>query len=329
MNLLEIIDENLSLARKVDLLFADQLDSWDLARNNYQGLQRVVSKSIPIGNGLEILVQSNPERLASTSAKVDPKSISERRCFLCQANLPSSQKAIPFGEELLLLVNPFPIFPKHLTIPVRDHVPQKIEGRISQMLQLAKELKDYMVFYNGPRCGASAPDHFHFQAGNKDFLPLLSDFEKTEKTLVRQTEACKVWSMDGYLRKGLVICGSDEKNVEGSFNEVMLALQGFEESMEEAMINLLANYQSGDYKVFVFPREVHRPWQYFAEGHDKILFSPGAVDLAGVFILPHIEDFHKMNLEMCKDTLKQVTLADEKWAKLVEKLKVQDREKSK
>lgn len=321
MNFLEIIDESASLASKVDLLFADQLENWDLAKNNYQGLQKVVSKSIPIGNWLEIFLQSNPERLASTSAKVDAKSISERKCFLCHANLPLSQKVIPFGDELLLLVNPFPIFPKHLTIPVKEHVPQKIEGRILQMLQLAKELEDYVVFYNGPRCGASAPDHFHFQAGNKDFLPLLSDFEKAEKNVVRQTEACKILSMEGYLRKALVICSTYEKNIEALFNEVMLALQGFEETGEEPMINLLANYQGGEYKVFVFPREVHRPWQYFAEGDDKILFSPGSVDLAGVFILPRFEDFEKMDLETAKDTLTQVTFSNEKWSSLVQKLK--------
>jgi hypothetical protein len=322
MNVLEIIDESASLASQVDLLFKDQLENWDLAKANYQGLQKVVSKSIPIGNGLEIFVQSNPERLASTSAKVDPKSISERKCFLCYANLPPSQKAIAYGDELLLLVNPFPIFPRHLTIPVREHVPQKIEGRILQMLQLAKELEDYVVFYNGPRCGASAPDHFHFQAGNKDFLPLLADLEKIEKTLVFQNEGCKVWAMNGYLRKALVISGSDVKAIEKIFSKVMLVLQNLEESPEEPMINLLANCESGDYKVFIFPREVHRPWQFFAEGDDKVLFSPGSVDLAGVFILPRIEDFHKMDLETCKDTLQQVTLSDEKWEVLVESLKV-------
>ncbi len=321
MNLLEIIDQGASLASKVNLLFADQLESWDLAKENYKDLEKVLSWSLPIGKGLEIVMQVNPARLASTSAKVDTKSIGQRTCFLCQANLPPSQKAIALGEELLLLINPFPIFPKHLTIPDRKHVPQKIEDRILQMLHLTKELNDFIVFYNGPRCGASAPDHFHFQAGNKDFLPLLSDFEKTEKTLVRNTVACKILSMEGYFRKALVICGTDEKNVEDCLNEVILNLGFFEESKEEPMINLLANYQDGEYKVFVFPREVHRPWQYFAEGQEKILFSPGSVDLAGVFILPRIEDYHKMNAETGKDLLRQTTLDDEKWKALVGKLK--------
>jgi hypothetical protein len=178
------------------------------------------------------------------------------------------------------------------------------------------------VFYNGPRCGASAPDHFHFQAGNKDFLPLLADFEKIEKTLVFQNGGCEIWAMNGYLRKALVISGSDVKAIEKIFSKVMLVLQNLEETPEEPMINLLANCESGEYKVFVFPREVHRPWQFFAEGDDKVLFSPGSVDLAGVFILPRIEDFHKMDLETCKDTLQQVTLSDEKWEVLLESLKV-------
>ncbi len=320
MNFLEINNENPSLASLVDSLFAEQLENWDLAKANYKGLQKVVSKSIQIGNGLEIYLQSNPERLASTSAKVDPKSISERKCFLCHANLPPSQRAISFGDELLILVNPFPIFTKHLTIPVREHLPQKIEGRILQMLQLARELEEYVVFYNGPRCGASAPDHFHFQAGNKNFLPLLADFEKTENTLVLESDGCKIWSMSGNLRKALVICSSHASKVEISFSKIILALQSLEETTDEPMINLLANCQNGQYKVFVFPREVHRPWQYFDQSADQILFSPGSVDLAGVFVLPRIEDFHKMNFETCKDTMRQVSLSDEKWELLVERL---------
>ena len=118
-------------------------------------------------------VQFNPGRYISTSAKVDEKSINDRKCFLCPANLPEEQKGILYEEEYLILGNPFPIFPEHFTIPNINHVPQQIKNNFPLMLKLTKDLsKHYVVLYNGPKCGASAPDHFHFQAGTKNFMPI-------------------------------------------------------------------------------------------------------------------------------------------------------------
>lgn len=156
-------------------LLTGQLASWETARNNYAALSGVRVKELNV-NGIPYKVQFNPARIVSSGAKVDAKSIQERKCFLCPANLPPVQKGIPFGGHYHILVNPFPIFPRHLTIPELAHTPQRIASRFTDMLELAEALTEYTIFYNGPRCGASAPDHAHFQAGNKGFMPIEKDW---------------------------------------------------------------------------------------------------------------------------------------------------------
>ena len=144
-------------------LLTEQLASWETARNNYAALSGVQVKELNV-NGTLYKVQFNPARIVSSGAKVDAKSIKERKCFLCPANLPAVQKGIPFEGHYNILVNPFPIFPRHLTVPETAHVAQRIAPRFGDMLDLARQLTDYTIFYNGPKCGASAPDHAHFQA---------------------------------------------------------------------------------------------------------------------------------------------------------------------
>ena len=165
---------------KIEKLFSDQLSSWELAKNNYTALSRVKVKELDV-NGTHYKVQFNPTRIVSSAAKVDTKSIQERKCFLCPANLPAVQRGLPFKENYQILVNPFPIFPKHLTVPALEHVDQRIKNRFGDMLDLATYAQDYVVFYNGPKCGASAPDHVHFQAGNKGFLPLEQEWKPGEE----------------------------------------------------------------------------------------------------------------------------------------------------
>ncbi|MFW5708508.1 MAG: DUF4922 domain-containing protein, partial [Bacteroidota bacterium] len=179
------------LQQKVDQLLDQQTRDWDLARKNYDGLNRARKRYIHFQERITVGIQFNAERIYSSAAKVDPQSISERKCFLCQAHLPEQQKWVEFGDDYLILVNPFPIFPKHLTIPHREHIEQQIAGRMHDMLALAAELRDYVVFYNGPRCGASAPDHFHFQAGNKGFMPIEKEYEMLSRTIIKGRDGCR------------------------------------------------------------------------------------------------------------------------------------------
>ena len=168
---------------KVRQLLDAQLTNWEQARNNYNALANVEVKEVEI-NGFPVKIQFNPGRIQSSAAKVDAKSIQERKCFLCAANSPAVQEGIDYSGvagEYEILINPFPIFPKHLTIPDKKHVNQTIgdnnlKGRFEDMLDLSKILDEYVLFYNGPKCGASAPDHIHFQAGNKGFLPLEDNY---------------------------------------------------------------------------------------------------------------------------------------------------------
>ena len=306
-----------SLKHQVDVLFEDQLQHWDLARDNYRGLQKAVTKQIPFSGHAGIRVQYNPERIYSTSAKVDPKSIRERPCFLCPAFLPVQQKAVPFNHDYLVLVNPFPIFPWHLTIPYRDHVPQKLAGRFKDMLDLARALDNFVVFYNGPRCGASAPDHFHFQAGNKGFMPIEADFEAPLKVLVAEKDGSKVWSFENYLRHALVFTSDDAQWLEEKMDLALRVLSGFDPGHDEPMMNILASWNNDHWRIFLFPRKTHRPWQFFAEGPEQILLSPAAVDMGGVLIIPRQEDFDKLDLQSSRDIFSQVTLDAQHWELLL------------
>ena len=317
MNLLFSDTGAKDLKTQVEALFEDQLQNWDLARANYLGLQKAVTKSLPFMPHAELRVQFNPERIYSTSAKVDSKSISERPCFLCPAQLPAQQKAIPFGEEYLVLVNPFPIFPRHLTIPIKDHTPQRLSGRFQDMLRLAKELDDFVVFYNGPRCGASAPDHFHFQAGNKGFMPIEQDFEKLEKTLLLEEKGSRVYAMEPYLRHVLAFASPDPQWLEDQAEKAIAVLAGFEPENQEPMMNVLASWNHDHWRIFLFPRKAHRPWQFFADGPEKIMLSPAAVDFGGVLIIPRQEDFDKLDLTTSRDILAQVTIEDKNWQEVL------------
>ena len=176
-------------------LLTEQLASWETARNNYAALSGVRVKELNV-NGIPYKVQFNPARIVSSGAKVDAKSIQARKCFLCPANLPTVQKGISFGGHYHILVNPFPIFPRHLTVPELAHTPQRIATRFTDMLELAEALTDYTIFYNGPKCGASAPDHAHFQAGNKGFMPIEKDWRGQTAGKIADYRKAVLWYLD-------------------------------------------------------------------------------------------------------------------------------------
>lgn len=298
----------MNLQQQVYELINSQLSDWELAAKNYAGLKSVQTRCLSMGQH-EVLVQFNPERIRSSAAKVDVKSIQERACFLCNNHLPTQQKGIPFGNEYLILVNPFPIFPCHLTIPHLQHVPQLIEGKMNDMLCLAKELDGFTIFYNGPKCGASAPDHFHFQAGNKGFLPIEHHFvDKQLCHAIQEADGVTTYGWKHYHRGLLSLQGDDIIAVEKSFNQVFDALKRLQPNEAEPMLNVLASYDSGMFTIHVFPRILHRPAQFFAEGDAQILLSPASVDLGGVFITPREEDYKKITSTDIESILHQVSM---------------------
>lgn len=307
------------IAEKAENLFQEQLKDWGLARTNYTALAGVKTKDFSFEN-FTIQVQFNPARIQSSAAKVDTKSIQERKCFLCPQNLPEEQKNIPFNKEYQVLVNPYPIFPKHFTIPTYIHTDQLVLDRYGDMLDLAQSFDKYVIFYNGPKCGASAPDHAHFQAGSKGFLPLEKDMKTIRKDMVSADEKLKVYSLTDYLRNGFLIEAEDKNKAIGFFEKLYSNLK-IKEGEKEPMFNILSWYETGSWFSCIFLREKHRPACYFEEGDDNMLISPGSVDLGGIFITPLEKDFDKITKDDIISILKEVCISDEKFNEIIQKLK--------
>lgn len=293
--------------RTINNLLTEQLATWETARNNYTALSGVQVKELDV-NGIPYKVQFNPARIVSSGAKVDAKSIQERKCFLCPANLPSVQKGIPFESHYNILVNPFPIFPRHLTIPEVEHVNQRISLRFSDMLGLAQALSEYTIFYNGPKCGASAPDHAHFQAGNKGFMPIEKDWKSRIADKIGDYKNASLWYLDDAPRATLVIESPGKDTAVELFN-LIYRLLPVPPGEEEPMMNVLAMNEAGKWIVFVFPRAKHRPACYTAEGDANLLSSPASVDLGGVFITPVEKDFLKITAGDIAQILSEVCLS--------------------
>jgi len=310
---------------KLVALFQEQLASWEQAGNNYKALENVVVKQIEV-KGFPFKVQFNPARIVSSSAKVDTKSIQERRCFLCRENRPAVQKGIDFvyngneGDPYTVLINPFPIFPRHLTIPLLAHTDQLISGRMGAMLSLAKELDGYTLFYNGPKCGASAPDHFHFQAGNKGFLTIESQLPLMDKEVLYQKDNEVVSSVKGVFSGLFSITGKSAGQVEELFEKIFSVLP-VKDGEKEPMVNILCWYQQDTYIVLVYVRDKHRPSHYFREGEQNILLSPASVDLGGVLITPLEKDFKKMDNMLIEEILDEISIDKEEDLQIIEKIK--------
>lgn len=289
-------------------LIQDQREEWDLAGKNYESLKKVKVKSFAFGN-FKIDVQFNPERIISSSAKVDSRSIQKRPCFLCRENLPPQQRGIAFDGEYHVLVNPFPIFPKHLTIPHFNHTNQRIKGNFGSLLDLSAGLNDFTIFYNGPKCGASAPDHLHFQAGIKGFLPIEKEFKEGKcSQIVKQTGDVAISTWKEYLRGVITLQSRSRKDLIEVFSQIYSKLEVINPGEEEPMLNILSTYDDKEWIVHVFPRILHRPKQYFEGGEKQILLSPASVDMGGVLITPREEDFNKITAEDVKDIFRQVCM---------------------
>lgn len=295
-----------SIQHKIKELFASQLSEWELAKANYEGLASVRTKVISFGN-FDVRVQFNPARMVSSGAKVDREAIAVRKCFLCAEHRPSEQKGVNAGAYVVL-VNPFPIFPEHFTIARKSHIPQQIEPFFSDMLRFAKDMSDYVVFYNGPRCGASAPDHMHFQAGTKGFLPLVDDYFRLKATraeLKADEDTYRMYELKDYLRTVFCIESDSMSAANDAFITLFHKLRGKE--TEEPMMNVVCLYEEGVWYTFVLPRGNFRPWQYSAESGRQLLVSPATVEMCGVFITPVEEHFERITADDIKDILEQST----------------------
>ena len=315
----KIIDEKIllsytsdsSIAERVRGLIAQQKESWDLAQKNYNDFNRIETKTFEFEQ-FKIVVQFNPGRLVSSSAMVDVKSIDNRPCFLCIQNLPQEQRGLIYKDEYLILVNPFPIFREHFTIPTLKHQPQEIANSFSNMLDLGKELgKHYSVFYNGPKCGASAPDHLHFQACTKSVLPIeteLDEIVSDKGELLYEHVNTAVYGLSNYLRNFFLIQTDKKESAIIQFKNLQTIIKRSSDTSDEPMMNIIVLYDK-IWKIFVFPRAKHRPTQYFLEGNDRMLVSPAAADFGGQLIIPREEDFYKITKENIENIFAQTSMS--------------------
>lgn len=300
-----------------------QNQSWPLAATNYEGLKSVKEKQFQF-EGFQVKVQFNPERMRSSAAKVDKQSIAERKCFLCNENHPVEQQAIAFGDQYVILVNPFPIFRTHFTISSNAHIDQQFLPNVKSMFEIAAAMEGFTVFYNGPECGASAPDHLHFQAGESSFMPVTEEYEQMKRPSGRQLfkgNETSVWAFDNYLRKMVSV---ETRSISEGLEVIEVFYRRFYEMQPEKaepMLNVLCSFTGGKWTIHLFPRKLHRPSHFFAEGNDQLLISPASVDFGGVFITPRKEDFDKITKGDIEDIFSQVSLNQDTFLELTENIR--------
>jgi SpoIID/LytB domain protein len=307
--------------------FNRQLETWETARQHYSELRNVQTRDLPTGD-LTLRVQFNPARMVSTGAKIDAKTLAQRPCFLCDQNRPAEQMAKDVDSRFHLLVNPFPILPTHFTIPSKKHQPQRIREWYGEMHGILEKYPELMVFYNGPLCGASAPDHLHFQAGTSGMLPLQGSWQRLSRNLTNVfslNDEESISYVNDYPAPVLVIKSRSQKGDEQLFRRIYKALAKGEKGLEggEPMMNIVCWRQGEDFLSVVFLRKKHRPDCYYAEGNGQILVSPGALDMAGLLITPRREDYEKLTPEQAVAILKEVSLSEEEAQQVIAAIRQQ------
>ncbi len=293
------------MIEQINQLITEQLCEWPLAQQNFSDLRKVETRTFTF-DLFDIKVQFNPARIRSSGAKIDAKAIAERPCFLCAANRPPEQRGLAWGEYTIL-VNPFPIFNPHLTIAHNAHCDQSIKTSFVDMLRLAHDMHGWAVFYNGPRCGASAPDHLHFQAVKPEALPLIADYERMKgehTSIVNQTNEGCVRQLNNYLREVYCIKTTSATYAQKAF--IHLHEQWATEN-DEPMMNIVCTHNEvSGWKVYIFRRKRFRPTHYDAErDEERLLVSPATVEMCGVIITPVREHFERINREHITSILQQ------------------------
>ena len=309
------IMEDSSISR----FFNRQMEKWADARHRFRDLKHVETHQLSD----QLKVQWNPARIVSTGAKIDKKTLGDRPCFLCDKNRPKDQISKQIDERFLLLVNPFPILPVHFTIPARKHQPQSIYKNYGEMHRFLSLHSELMVFYNGPKCGASAPDHLHFQAGTSGILPLQANWQRLSRNLtdiISLNDDEKLALIHDFVVPAFVIISKSEDSDEALFQRLYksMPVRGDE---TEPMMNIIAWRKGDEYISVVIPREKHRPEAYFAEGDAQMMVSPGALDMSGLIITPREEDFRKLTEESASAILQECGVSKDKMNSIITKLK--------
>ena len=293
------------MIHEVEDLFKRQLRAWPLLAKGVEGLARATTRPVRI-DWFDVYIRHIPHRIASTTAVVDRESVAKRPCFLCAANLPSEEEGLPFDENFTIYCNPFPIVDHHLTIAHREHGSQRIANQFGNMLDLAAALAGYFVVYNGPECGASAPDHMHFQAGSRVLFPIEHD-----------TAAITAVTVPNYARNVFLLRGRDRSALINRMDRAIDLLAKTTVKRTEPLVNIAVFCERGEWVSYLFPRGKHRP-EVFHTG--ELMVSPASIDLCGIFVVPRAQDFERITGEAIAAIFREVTMPDDQFREVAEKL---------
>ena len=318
----------------IDKFILDQLSVWPATAHNYRVLRSVKVKRI-VHDGLPVTVQCNPQRLISTAARTDDAAIASRKCFLCAENRPPEQHSFRLEgrkrRRYDVLVNRYPIFPKHLVIGSLPHEPQCIWHRFVDMLEMARQLPDFTIFYNGPRAGASAPDHLHFQACERGYLPLERALDRLlgeiaagqqsspELDYIASVRDADLYHYKHFTRGIFALRAPTSKSLAKMFYR-LLDCAPVEEGEKEPRFNALAWFTGTEYRAVVMCRRCHRSSHYFSKGPDRVVISPGCADLAGFVVLPFESDYDRMDSALLGEILSEVSVSAEVEEKIIWRL---------
>ncbi|MGH7597997.1 MAG: DUF4922 domain-containing protein [bacterium] len=299
---------SISLADLALQLLENQKMLWPMAADGYASLQHVQFREVKC-NTFSAWLQFNPKRIVSTGAKVDAKSINSRRCFLCVDHLPPEQKGVLYENDFLVLCNPMPIFPAHYTVSHLKHLPQLIDPYLDAFLRLARDLSPkFTVFYNGAQCGASAPDHIHFQIAPAGKIPIEQDAAQAQRRDgVDEIDGVAIFLLRDLGRAIIVFEGTNIESVTRIVRHQLTKMKAILNIADEPKINIICNYNTPQWRVILFPRRKHRPEVFFKEGDDKVVISPASVDMGGLIITPVEKDFNTVDANMIEAIYREVS----------------------
>jgi hypothetical protein len=307
------------LTEQVHFLIEHQKQTWPALSEAYEALAAVETRCARIGAGSNVVIQHNPRRIRSTAARVE-----NHHCQLCSTNLPPEEKGISYGKSFVILCNPFPVLDRHLAIVHREHVRQKLEGNVEVLLALARDLSpDYFVSYNGPECGASAPDHLHLQACSRAILPIEQDLIERDqqiRTSAMSRHGSKLFMLAGCARSVIVFRGYNQSDIARHIYEALEELSRQTGKRPEPMVNIVCTCDRDESTVYLFPRARHRPTCFYAEGDAKLIVSPGAIDMAGVIVVPEREHFARLDSAQLEQIFSEVSLSDQIAQAVVERV---------
>jgi len=298
----------ISFSDELKALLQGQKKSWKILADGYVSLASVRHRELSC-RGFDVTLQYNPGRMTSTAAPVDEQSISDRSCFLCVENLPKEQEGLLYSEDFIFLCNPAPIFAQHFTISHLSHRPQALEPFLSQFFSLAKDLSPaFSVFYNGPRCGASAPDHMHFQASPAGLIPVEREMQSSRREAVVFVNRTEISTLKDFGRETIILEGTDPEQIGNTLLRLLGVFRDVAGTAEEPMVNIICTFRAPQWRVILFPRKKHRPDAFFRKDKSRILVSPAAVDMGGLIITPSEIDFNRLDGKMIETIYSEVSL---------------------